>query len=407
MRVLVVAPDFPFPPIGGGQVRTYRLLEALTARHEVTLVGFTWGDEPVAATLPLEVFPVPWQWPPLYVDMKCAEGEVSARAYHRLAHEVSEPWIVSCYESAEMEGVLASLVDGGYDCVVIEHSLMGRFLPSLPAHVPRILDLPDVHTRKARRSAGAQRGDQDDQEFNEAERILRFERWVASQCDITVTVSQQEAEAAGELFALKRVEVVPNGVDTSYFRPADDATRENYLLYTGLMSYEPNVEAVVYFVGEVLPLIRQRLPDATLHIVGAKPDGAVLKLASDRAVVHGFVPDTRPFFRDATVVVVPLLEGGGTRLKILEAAACAKGIVSTSVGAEGLDFEHGRELLIADSAADFSKAVIRLCADEGLRKDLGNAARRAAMTFDWGQAAGKFVQIVESCSLQARRQATR
>jgi len=159
---------------------------------------------------------------------------------------------------------------------------------------------------------------------------------------------------------------------------ADYAATQPYLLYTGLMSYDPNVGAVRHFVAEVLPLIRQEI-NAAFHIVGAGPTEEVQALASESVIVHGSVPDMRPYFDAAMAVVVPLLEGGGTRLKILEAAASGKAIVSTSLGAEGLNLRHDEDLLIADSAPEFAAAVIRLCKDAGLRWRLGQQARSASL----------------------------
>src|SRR5262249_34722231 len=126
------------------------------------------------------------------------------------------------------------------------------------------------------------------------------------------------------------------------------------LLFTGSMNYWPNQEAVQYFTKDVLPLIRQAIPATTFHVVGTSPSDEVRRLACEHVVVHGAVPDMRPYFRDAELVVVPLLSGGGTRLKILEAAASGKAIVSTSLGAEGLEFCPGRDLIIGDSPAELA-----------------------------------------------------
>jgi len=129
--------------------------------------------------------------------------------------------------------------------------------------------------------------------------------------------------------------------------------------------------------------------------VGASPGKEVKRLACEHVVVHGTVPDMRPYYRDAAIVVVPLLHGGGTRLKILEAGACGKAIVSTSVGAEGLDFCPGRDLVLADSAEDFAEAVIRLRGDEGQRAHLGRSARQASLKYDWTGLGTRLSRILE------------
>jgi glycosyltransferase involved in cell wall biosynthesis len=248
-----------------------------------------------------------------------------------------------------------------------------------------------MYRRAAERAPETERADR----RREADRSLRFERDAAARCDLCLTVSEDEAEAARTLLEAGRVRVLPNGVDTEFFTPARGGTVDRSLLFTGLMNYEPNVEAVGFFCGEVLPLIVREAPGTMFHVVGSKPADEVLALRSERVIVHGFVPDTRPYFRDAETVVVPLLHGGGTRLKILEAAACGKPIVTTTLGVEGLDFRPGEDLLVADSAGEFVEAVLALGGDEGLRRRLGRNARAVALGYDWGIIGDRLGRIVD------------
>ncbi len=161
-----------------------------------------------------------------------------------------------------------------------------------------------------------------------------------------------------------------------------------------MMNYPPNVEAVEYFVRDILPLVRNRVPGVLFNIVGNRPGPLVWALNSEKVVVHGGVPDLRPYYHGASVVVVPLLQGGGTRNKILEAGACGNAIVSTSLGAEGLSFEAGRDLLIADTPVEFAEAISRVCADNELRGRLGHGAREAAATYDWKPVGARWLAIV-------------
>jgi glycosyltransferase involved in cell wall biosynthesis len=163
-----------------------------------------------------------------------------------------------------------------------------------------------------------------------------------------------------------------------------------YLLFTGVMNYAPNVEAVRYFAAEILPLIQAEVPGVTFHIAGSRPAPEVRALASGSVFIHGSVPDMRAYFQQACVVVVPLLQGGGTRLKILDAAACGKPIVSTSLGAEGLDFVNGRDLILADSPPGFAQAVGALLADAKRRSELSQGARRAAEQYEWLKIGSQF-----------------
>jgi glycosyltransferase involved in cell wall biosynthesis len=392
MRVLVVAPDCPFPPVGGGQLRIHHCLRALAGRHDLTLVAFDWGRKADAPPFPLRVVEVPWAMSPLYERMIYGEGEASERAHAELAR-TGEPFLVGYYQSAAMEEALRRVTRDPFDLVILENTFMARFLPALPPDVPKVLVLHNVLSLMEQRRAA----DPGDPEAGHAdpERMLAFERRAAGGCALCVAVSECEAGAARSLLGAARVAVVPNGVDTRYFAPAAGAVRPNRLLFTGSMNYWPNVRAVQYFCGEILPLIRARAPEAHLHVVGTSPTPEVQRLAGDHVTVVGAVPDMRPHYAEAAVVVVPLRDGGGTRLKILEAAACGRAMVSTTVGAEGLEFRPGRDLLLADDPPAFAEAVLRLLGDAPARSELGRAARSASLRYDWETIGADYQRLLE------------
>lgn len=396
MRILVLNSEIPFPPITGAQSRTYHLLRHLSAEHEVTLVGFRWDsqDAPVVCSLPVEVIRVPWVPSELYRKMHEGCPSESQWAYRYLAYESPEPWFVSYYNSATMENVLGELTSRWFDLILIEHSFMARFLPFLRPDVPKVLDMHNVHTLMAWRRAKEKFGGDKHDMIKEFERTQAFERTVCSACQLCLCCSEQDAEAARHFLNIEHLRVIPNGVDTAMMTPATSSVRPGYLLFTGMMNYEPNVEAVRYFVGKILPLIRAEVPSATFHIAGANPSPEVKALATESVYVHGSVPDMRPYFYQASVVVVPLIHGGGTRLKILDAAACGKPIVSTSVGAEGLNFVDGQDLLLADSAPSFAQTVVRLLSNPDHQADLSRRARRAAEAYDWSKIGSEFCSVI-------------
>ncbi len=383
MRILIVSAEIPFPPYSGGRLRTYHLLRALAARHALTLVGFTYGETTAPPPFPLRVIEVPWEQPALYSQMQDDDAAVSARAFEKLADPHGEPWLASALESCRMAEVLERLSEEPFDRILLQGSGMGRFLPSLPAYSPKILNLFDVHSRMAQREIEGKTDAEKESARCEAARIRRFEQWVAGACELCLAVSEPEAEAAKRLLKAERVHIVPNGVDTAYFTPGGAPVQRGALLFTGKMNYRPNVEAVQFFSKEVLPLIQQERPDVQFHIVGDSPEAAVRSLAAPDVIVHGRVPDMRPYHRRAQVVVAPLLRGGGTRLKILEAAASGKAIVTTALGMEGLAFHPGEDLLVADSPSDFARAVIELLHEDSRIQSLGQCARQAALAYDW------------------------
>ena len=395
MRILAVAPVTPFPPSGGGHLRLHHLLRALAIHHEVTLVSFTYGEALEPAPFPIEVVTVPLECSRLYKEMMYGDGPAAEEAYALLSRDTEPPFFVSYLESAEMENTLRQVGVRDWDLILIITTQMARFLPCLP-NAPKILDLWNVEALVARRAAQAAPPDEADRAAREADRMLRFERDAASQCALCLAVSGPEAAAARRLLGATRVRVVPNGVDTTQFTPDEGNPVPNRLLFVGTMNYSPNIEAARFFSRDVLPLIEEAVPGAELHIVGAKPTEEVRRLASQQVIIHGGVPDMRPFYRHASVVVVPLLQGGGTRLKILEAAACGKAIVSTALGAEGLRLVPGRDLVIADSARDFARAVIDLAQDGARCRELGRCARKATRAYDWRKIGVRVCRIVNA-----------
>lgn len=386
MRILVINVEIPLPPVGGGRMRAYQLLRALATRHELTLVGFTYSDETHAPPpFPIQIIDVPWEMPPLYQKMYSEDPEVSQHAHQVLQCEIEEPWFVSYFQSPILRDMLTRLTrDESFDLILIEDSDMAQYLPVLPPDIAKVLDFQNVYTLLAKRAyEDISPGPKKEQAIREFERTQRFEKGVASQCQFCLACSDQEAAAARDLLGIKHIEVVPNGVDTSFFTPSETTTAGDSLLFTGTMSYPPNIEAVRFFTKDILPLIHRDMPNVRLHIVGMKPTEEVARLASDTTIIHGGVPDIRPYYANADIVVVPLLHGGGTRLKILEAAASGKAIVTTALGAEGLDFVPGKDLVIADSAADFAKAVLALAKDDTRRRELGRNARRTSLKYNW------------------------
>ena len=198
-------------------------------------------------------------------------------------------------------------------------------------------------------------------------RMLRYERRALEQFDGVLVVSDADRKTFARLYpgAIRPdMHIVSTGVDTEFFSPAPAESSGRGLVFTGSMDWLPNEDAVSYFCREILPRIRTDEPEATFTVVGRAPTPAVRRLAAEhRITVTGRVDDVRPYVSDAAVYVVPLRIGGGTRLKIFEAMAMGKAVVSTTVGAEGLPVENGEHLLLADEPHVFARSVVRLLRD--------------------------------------------
>jgi glycosyltransferase involved in cell wall biosynthesis len=200
-------------------------------------------------------------------------------------------------------------------------------------------------------------------------------------------------------YGVKNVYDVPTGVDTAFFRPGNAQKRDPHnLVFTGSMDWLPNEDGIRYFTEQIMPRIKQSVPDVTLTVVGRDPYPGLIELSKrdPSVIVTGRVEDVRPYMDQASVYIVPLRIGGGTRLKIYEAMAMEKPIVSTSIGAEGLPVANGTEILLADTPESFADATVRLLQDQNLGGDIGRrAATRVRKEFGWDTVAENFAAICE------------
>jgi glycosyltransferase involved in cell wall biosynthesis len=207
--------------------------------------------------------------------------------------------------------------------------------------------------------------------------MVWFEQEVGPQFDAVIAVSEPDKAQFEREYGWPHVYAIDTAVDEEYFRNDGTAEVPGRVLFIGSMDWMPNQDGVLWFVHEVWPLVRAIRPEATFHIVGRHPPRTIRALSSTPGVtVTGGVPDVRPHLAGAEVVVVPLLVGGGTRLKIYEAMAMRRAVVSTTIGAEGLPVTHGEHYLAADDPSDFAGAVVKLLADSGYRAGVGTAADR-------------------------------
>jgi glycosyltransferase involved in cell wall biosynthesis len=212
-----------------------------------------------------------------------------------------------------------------------------------------------------------------------------------------LTVSETDRDAFGSFLGLEKLTVIPTGVDVEYFQATPGEEAANSLVFTGSMDWLPNEDAIFYFADAILPLIKQECPDVSLQVVGRSPSLKLQALAELEKNIRltGWVNDIRPFLVRGSVCIVPLRIGGGTRLKIFEAMAMGKAVVSTSVGAEGLAVRSGENILLADTPNDFAKSVASLLRDPKRRQQLGTAARTLVQeNYSWTRVAEDFASTL-------------
>lgn len=388
MRLLWLKPGGLWPPHAGGRLRSLRIVSELSRRHEVDVVTTHGpGEDPLELQREL---PTCRQ----VVSMPHAAAKRGSRAFMgALARSWSSPLPVDLWrwQVAGLRREAARRLASGETDVCIADFLSA--MPNLPRAPcgPIVLFEHNVEHVIWRRLAST--GPLWRRALLEVEwrKLRRYEAAACRRARLTIAVSAGDAEALSRLAPAARVRAVPTGVDTAYFRPKGDASPAPGLVFTGSMDWYPNEDAILHFIKTTLPRIRAEVPDASLTIVGRNPSPALRAAEAPGIRVTGTVDDVRPFVAEAAVYVVPLRVGGGTRLKLFEALAMGKAVVSTTVGAEGLPLEPGQHFVEADGPVDFARAVVGLLRSPEQRRRLGAAGRRLVETrYSWSQVAVEF-----------------
>ena len=406
MKILWLKTELLHPVDKGGKIRTYEMLKRLKSKYEVTYLTLAGSTRPRQATklateychrlITVPFADAPKHSPSFYRDLVVNLGS-------RL------PYAIEKYRSNQMRREIErELQSATYDVVVSDFLVPSINLP-FTGRAATILFQHNVESMIWRRHYESQTNPITKTYFKtQWERMLTYERQACNRFDAVVAVSAVDRDFLREHFEVNPVYDVPTGIDTEYFQPLPDVESNNSLeiVFTGSMDWMPNEDAIVHFVRDILPRVASVVPGVTLTVVGRNPSGRVSTLARQypHVTVTGRVPDIRPYLGRAAVCVVPLKVGGGTRLKIFEAMAMGKPVVSTSIGAEGLPVQDGNELLIADGAERFAHTVIRILRDRNFASRLGREARAAVCDrFGWEKAAAAFGRICESVAANSAR----
>jgi polysaccharide biosynthesis protein PslH len=390
MRILWVKVGGLWPLTAGGRLRSFHLLSELSQRHRVTvLTTHGPGDDPhgLAAALPHceRVVSIP----------HAAAKQRSARFAATLLRSWLSPFPVDFWRwrvPALSHLVRRTIEAGGVDLCVADFLVTTPNVP-LPAAVPTVLFAHNVEHMIWKRLSRVDRPVWERLVLAwEWRKVRQWEAQVSMQTQLTLAVSDVDQMVLADLAPGARVSSIPTGVDPVYFSPNGKSEAPTELVFTGSMDWYPNEDAIIHFIDTILPAIRQEIPEAGLTVVGRSPTSRLRMAAAAAGVrVTGTVDDVRPYVSKAAVYVVPLRIGGGTRLKIFEALAMGKAVVSTGIGAEGLPLEPGVHFLRADEPAEFARAVVLLLRETGRRKALAMAGRRLIEErFSWPQVAREF-----------------
>ena len=393
MKLLMVSAYLPSLSSAAGE-RNYHFLKALAEQHTVSLVSLVDSAmldadavrahlEELASPVVLIPFSIPrskrWQ-----------QVETIARG---------KSYLLNLFAIDDVQAALDDLLARDqYDAVLFESMLMADY--RLPAGLKTIIDQHNVEHELYQRAYEQQKiGMRKWYNWSEYRLVKRAEIERCGKADLVLMTSERERLMMRDLLPDTAIEVVRTGLDV-------DAYGEMYgvpevphqIVFTGTMNYFPNIDGALFFAQECWPRIREQVPDATWQIVGRTPTPEVQRLAELPGVtVTGAVPDVRPYLAAAAVAIAPLRIGSGTRVKILEAFAMCKAVVSTTVGYQGLAIESGKHLLIADQPQAFAQAVVDLLRNPSARAALGNAGRTLVEEeYSWAQSRARLIQLLDA-----------
>jgi len=399
MRVLMLAPFYPLPIVSGGHTRLARLVEELAPRHELHWMSLITpqqdGALPPLAGLASPAVLLRGQHNP-DLRSKLADAlrpsqwrRTCSRGLDRLRQLPPDAIHMNFPELAAR--VSARLRQLPFDIVQIEYTAMGRYLPLIRRASPRtrvFLDEIDISYIALRRRVDVERDPALRRSLESwARKMERFEKRLWRKCDGILTMSPVDAQTVAACVGEGRVWPVPNGVDTGFFAFREREPGSRRLLFLGNLLHPPNAAALRFFLEEVWPGIRRRNADLQLDVIG-EPAG--FRDGAAGVVFHGLVADVRPFLAAACLMVVPILSGSGTRLKVLEAFAAGLPVISTALGCEGLEIENGREVMLAESAQDFVEGVLRMVDHPQDSTALARSARHLVESrYTWSAIAGE------------------
>lgn len=407
--VLFVSQQFPYPLTDGGNIRTFKLLEGLAAQYDVCLIASVRSDSDVQEGLELlkglcsEVVCVP--------DVKSKSPLSSIFTVGRALLR-SLPLAVSHNFNPHIQKeVNIQRARKTFWAIHMNHLDTVQYFPMEGMTEKTVLDSHNLLHLFYAKAASIERSPWRRALLRlEAWRTRRYEFRVFSALDNVVVCSELEKGHLAGIFGANKVRVIPNGVDCAYFHPPQKGYERNpaTVVFTGAMGYSPNSDAAIYFIREVMPILRKKT-QVRFAAVGRDPPAELVALGRQwtDVIVTGKVPDVREHVWGARIFVVPIRKGAGTRLKVLEAFAMGIPTVSTSVGAEGIEFTPEQDLLLADDPASMADRIVELLQNPAQCEALGKRAMALARSrYDWKAVTAGLLEGYEQWAMPRRNEAS-
>ena len=396
MKILLTLRQPLFPADTGGKVRSWNIFSRLAKRASIHAVSFAEPVSDAASICEMQsVFqsytPVFWQETKKYSPR--FYKELVANQFRSLPY-----FLAKCSLPDFRTAVEHLLANEQFDLLFCD--FLHTAVPLLECTFkPKIVFEHNVEFQLRKRQWQVEKHPLRRIAFgSEWRRTRPLEARVCRLFDQVLTVSEEDRQMIHQEFRIDHVSTLPTGVDTDFFHPSANRTRPGRLVFVGSMDWDPNEDGVVWFLENIYPLVRNAAPNASFVVVGRNPSSRLQAIAAKTPSMEltGWVPDVRPYLSQAEVVVVPLRIGGGTRIKIPEAMAMAKAVVSTPIGAEGLPFQDDKQIRIARHPQDFAQTVVQLLENAPLRDAIANAARKeVAVNHSWEAVLRKVEEVLD------------
>ncbi|MEO6693612.1 MAG: glycosyltransferase family 4 protein [Ignavibacteria bacterium] len=393
MRILFISYDFPYPPTGGSISRDYNLIKQLSKNHELH-----WINRTIRGDIRQEYID---EMDKYFKNIKIVKWDYKQNIPGLLKSFFTDiPYIIKRFESEEMNKIVRETInDNVFDLVLCDHIYLTQYLPDnitdkIPV-IPNNEDCGFTYYKRMTANSGFLRSLYAGSQWK---KLLNYEIKVLKKYNVYITTSEKEKEMISGYYDKAEICVIDNGVDTKFFSERDRKDHSPNIIFTAWFKYYPNAQAAIDFVKNIFPKIQKEIPEIKFYIVGKEPPQKVMDLQKiENVFVTGYVDDIREYLRNADAAVIPLQIGGGTRLKILEAMSMKIPVVSTHLGAEGLEVENRTNILLAGNDKEFAEHVIEVIRDKQLSTNLTDNARLLMEEkYDWQKIGNRLNDFINS-----------